>query len=571
MGYISKFKKIPYSFYVVLFIGLFFLAGECILATAHFLTHSSKFSTLANAESNYPKNPEEYLKIAVFGESAAAGYPSGKGFSKILEYEFKKIYPHTKIYIRNYAQPGYPFHRHQAEVLKHVIDKYDFFLIYAGNNEVNNYLDDCGYFRKIKYRDRKSFIPFREKSNLLNFLESKSRIYCLIKKAYNKFIKPYVKMRERNYYRHWRFKEFEPKRVLPEDEIVKISINFEKDIEEIARIATKYGKHVIISSVPTYETWKPFFSVQTPDLAQEDIELFKKNYEHGLFSYNQKDFELAIEYFLKAYKIDEHVAILNYMIGYSYLMLGDTKRGHQFLIRGIDDDGYPIRALSSLFNVAKKISDKYNNIHFADTIKNFEDLSDSTITYKELFYDLQHPNFLGHIIIAYNFLNKIAESEPVKFNRFKYNYFDLNSTDLNSLLKHYKKELSVSSKEESWDALMIARWHISIAALSAYPDDFLDFAKDYINYFFEESDKDANDKATRLIFLALVESGRIKGNSEKALTLVNQALNLSPDYVKEILYRKMALGDLIIDKFKEMGIFYSRQKKSFVFEKKANI
>jgi len=441
-------------------------------------------------------------------------------------------------------------------------------LIYAGNNEANNYLDDSGYFRKIQYRNNKTLAPFKKENNLSHFLESKSRIYCLIKKAHNKFVKPYVKAMRRNYYRYWRFEEFESTRVLPEDEIVKISINFEKEIEEIAGLARKYAKHIIISNVPTYETWKPFFSVKKLDLAKEDVELFEKDYDFGLLYYNQKDYKKAKEYFLKAYEIDGHVAILNYMIGYSYLTIGDTKRGHQFLIRGIDDDGYPIRALSPLSNIAKKISDKYDNIHFIDTIKNFQDLSDSTTTYKELFYDLQHPSLLGHIIIAYNFLNKIAEVEPDKFNYFQYNYFELNSADFNSLLKHYKKQLNIDDNEESWDALMIARWHISMAALSAYPDAFLNFAKDNIHLFFEKSDKDANDKATMLIFSALLESGRINSDIQKALMLVNQALKLSPDYVKEILYRKMALADLIIDKLNGIGIFYSHQKKSFILKNK---
>ena len=109
-------NRIVYLIFVFTAVISFFLAVELILAGMYGLTHNQKLSTLINEDLEYPKKPKEYFKIAIFGGSAALGYNSERGFCDILSYELRKRYPDIKFYIKNYAQCGYPFHRHQVEI-----------------------------------------------------------------------------------------------------------------------------------------------------------------------------------------------------------------------------------------------------------------------------------------------------------------------------------------------------------------------------------------------------------------------------------------------------------------------
>jgi tetratricopeptide (TPR) repeat protein len=253
------------------------------------------------------------------------------------------------------------------------------------------------------------------------------------------------------------------------------------------------------------------------------------------------------------------------MLGSSYLMIKDIKKGREFLQKSVDDDGFPARALSSLREIEKSVSKKYDSLSFADSVENFYNLLDTKASYKELFSDFQHPSFLGHIIIANNFLCKILELEPFKSNPFNKDCLNLDSADLKSLVIHYKKELKVTDEDESRNALMIARWHIGMAEVSAYPEDFLNAAQEYVSKFYEKSNKSLDDEVMKLVFSALIESQK-DGDQQKALNLINQAQELSPTHVNDILYNKrLGTGELFIDAFNKKGIFYASNKKTFVF------
>lgn len=570
-------KKLLYNIvFLLVSVGLLFLIGEVILAAAYNLTHNSKFSTLVSKDTVYPKDPEGYLKIAIFGGSSAGGHNSERGFFDILKYELEKRYPEFKFYIKNYAKCGHPFHRHEAEILKAVIDKYDFFLIYAGHNEVANYLDDIGYFRTAKYKNQKTLIPFKvddRKRLFISFLESKSRIYAVLKKIRNKFarfIEPYIKSSPKRdrVFQCKGFKEFDSSKVIPDNRITEININFRKDIEEIAKLANKHKKCVIISSVPINEGLKPFFSVHNPGLTGKEMEIFQANYERGLECYERNEFGKAISYFLAANEIDEHVAILNYTIGYSYLMTGEAQKGREFLLQSAEDDGFPRGALSSLGAIERSVSSNHDSLYFVDSVENFRNLLDRGITYKELFSDYNHPSLLGHIIIANNFLRKMSEIEPFRSHHLNQNYLDLDSADLKSLLLHYKKVLKVSDKDESQTAFMISRWYMSMTLFSSYPEYISDIAEDYLNKFYEKSDKNSIDRVTMLLFMALIEGERKNKNCEKALNLANQAQELSPGHTRSILYRNLCTGELIVDRLNKFGIFYSDAEKAFYLKYK---
>lgn len=562
-------KIILYSICFLITLVVVLLSGELFLSLAYKLTHHSIFSNLASVEKKYPAGPQNYIKIAVFGGSEAAGYNSEVGFTEILEYELKKRYPNLKFFIKNYAANSCTFHRSQAEVLKSVISKYDFFIVYAGNSEAWNYLDDVGYFRTGKYKNKKETPRpadlLNNKVTLLNFLETKSRIYAVIQRLRLKFLKPHIKSKIKSDEIHISkvFSEFELSKTLPEDEILKIGINFKNDLEEIGRLADKYKKCVIILSIPINETCKPFFSAHRSGLSVKELEVFQKNYEQGLELYNHREFKRAIPYFLTANEIDSHVAILNYLLGYSYLMTKDIEKAHQFLIRSSDEDGLPVRALTSLRQIQKAISEKYASIDFIDIFQVFQELFNKGIKYSELINDVHHLSLLGHSIIANNLLYKLSRQDPFESYPNRYRSLDYKFADTSSLVSYYKKELNITNLNESQNAFNISRWYISMASLTAYPEDFLDAAQEALNEYYEMSNKTLNDKITIYVFQSLIECKRKNADLEKAVSLVNQAIELSPIYTYNLLSKTLGTGQLILDELNKNGVYFSGKDGKF--------
>ncbi len=93
-----------YSAYLFLAVVLVVLFAELFLSVAYLVTGNSAFETLVKQDDHpYPDNPGEYVKVAIFGESAAAGWGAERNFSDIIDYELKKNCPKLKFYVRNYA------------------------------------------------------------------------------------------------------------------------------------------------------------------------------------------------------------------------------------------------------------------------------------------------------------------------------------------------------------------------------------------------------------------------------------------------------------------------------------
>ncbi|MGH9857236.1 MAG: hypothetical protein ACRD4B_05270, partial [Acidobacteriota bacterium] len=132
------------------------------------MTNGRRCASMKN--STYPSsNAEQYLKIAVVGGSAAAGLNAERSFVDFMEYELKRNLS-GPVYVKNFAASGYPFHRYEAEIIKNVIEDYDIFLIYEGNNEATNYIDDSGYFRKEEFKNARELrpLPDSQKDSLLH-------------------------------------------------------------------------------------------------------------------------------------------------------------------------------------------------------------------------------------------------------------------------------------------------------------------------------------------------------------------------------------------------------------------
>jgi len=461
------------------------------------------------APSNYPSDPEQYVKLAIFGESSVVGHNAERPFEAILRLELAKQFPDKRIYIRNYGRAAFPFHTYEAEILRTNLHRYDILLIYAGHNDVHPYLDETGYWRKPEFKHARMFVrqPGDELTTLTRLLDSHSRIFALLV-HYQRKRSQELEASHGGAKRDLHFSEFETQGVLPPEEFKKIEIHFKEDMDEAVRLATRYNKQIIISSVPSFEEWKPFFSVRGKDSSGLANEVFLTNYRNGLEKFNEKKFSEALVLFQKAREIDEHVAIISYYIGMCETALDHKQTAREYLREAMVEDGFPARALYSLYDISRSIAQNSpEHVHFVDTIATFHNLIDRGYSYDDLFADFQHPSFMGQIVIGLNFLCEILKLEPFKSDG-RGKCTDASTADIRGLTQGYWSELGLTPMDIAKTAFDSATWHYSLSSISAYPDVFLDRAERRMNRFYENSGKGPNEQQYFNYFLEMIKQPR---------------------------------------------------------------
>jgi tetratricopeptide (TPR) repeat protein len=498
--------------------------------------------------SDYPSNPDDYIKIAIFGESAAQAYGAEKGFEAVLGYDLPKCYPNRKFYIRNYAHAGFTFHGHQAEIAKANMPRYDILLIYAGHNEHHVYLDRIGYFRKPEFKHFRTVrtTPGDDLSLLGRILDYHSRIYALIVRYKQEKLDAAIEKAGGSEARQL-FPEFAGEGVLPPGERQKIDGRFRQDLEELARLAEKYGKQVIIMSVPSNESWKPMFSVLSKALPEDKLKAWRHEYFEGLSLYREGKYAQALAHCQNALAIDRGVAILNYLTGMTYRALGNAGESKRFLRLAIDTDGLPIRAPGSLFTIAKSVADNSLNVHYCDMNAIFEKLVDRGSGWEELFVDIQHPTLAGHVVIALGFLGKIAELEPLKNPGDLISQVDFDTVSLGDLLWLYRKQLAISPTDDQTAAEQRISWFYGTSNMSAYPEEFFEQAERELALYHKKYEGSSEAEAYYARVVAMFQAKkdwRVEAHNNMANTLANagktdeaiehyqQALRLKPDYAE---------------------------------------
>ena len=555
-----------YSVYLIVSVLGILLFMELSLAVAHAITDDHRLGTLKGSTPG--DLPEDVLKIALFGGSSAAAYNTVVGTEVALKGQLREGYPGLKFHITNFARNGASFHGHQAEIMKSVIDDYDVFLIYAGHNEATNYLRGICYRRDPALTCEK-YLPYQPaKSGPIEWIRTHSRIIAITSKINTKYIEPHVPSGDSAdvaLYRPPRPQLFEPEKAVPPWVRKAIDDNFEADLRELAELAEKKGKTIIIFSVPSHDGYMPSFSTHRDGLAVEELNAFDDTYRRGLDKFERGDFEGAIEDFLIANNIDDQTSILNYMLGRSYLNLGDASRGRQYIRISIDNDGVLLRSPSSLHRISESVASEYSSVHYVDIVRQFEKALDNGVSIDDLFMDFQHPNAIGHIIIARNFLSAMSKLEP--FKSFPLPAENLDPENLRQELSSYGAPPWVERRMSFYRA----RWHISLAQGFADPSALLNEATRHITDFYENTEKTPADEVLTILVRALIAAEG--SDSDEAVKLANQAAKISPGDVQDFLSGRINLDgrDLTGDwnlRFRYYWLDYSTEENEFILMNK---
>ena len=128
--------------YPILYLIIAILFIEIFIRILNFIFKFRIF-TFSKTNKYYPIFPKRYIKIAIFGGSAAAGYSANINFASIIENELFKLKTKKKIpYIMNFAASGQPLYKGQSIIAKKFIKYFDLIIVYSGNNENQWYVQE---------------------------------------------------------------------------------------------------------------------------------------------------------------------------------------------------------------------------------------------------------------------------------------------------------------------------------------------------------------------------------------------------------------------------------------------
>jgi hypothetical protein len=180
---------------------------------------------------------------------------------------------------------------------------------------------------------------------------------------------------------------------------------------------------------------------------------------------------------------------------------------------------------------------------------------------EDLFVDVCHPSFLGHVITGQVFLAKLLELEPFSNWSTDDPPIVTASTDWRELADHLYREMGVTPEDEAVAIAGNILWYFDITHFFAYPDRCVAEIQKLIRRLEEVC---GEQKMARTF--AAVSRARLAiraNDKETSLREINRALAVSPRHLETIMELK-AWNHFVGDEFEQAGIHYSASDKAFM-------
>ncbi|MHC4587158.1 MAG: tetratricopeptide repeat protein, partial [Planctomycetota bacterium] len=197
--------------------------------------------------------------------------------------------------------------------------------------------------------------------------------------------------------------------------------NYQDNIEDIRRIASKSGSKIIFCTVGSnLKDSPPFSSMHKLELTPAEIEKWDEIYRQGGEYELQGDYDSAIERYLEATKIDDRYADLQFRLGRCYWTAAEYEKARERYILARELDTLRFRADTRINNIIRDVAagKTTEGIYLTDAIEVFEKNSPHAIPGQELFYEHVHLNFRGNYFLAkavFEQVEKILPPNLVKF------------------------------------------------------------------------------------------------------------------------------------------------------------
>jgi tetratricopeptide (TPR) repeat protein len=343
------------------------------------------------------KSPDT-IRIFIFGESAAMGDPEPAfGFGRILQVLLRDAMPGKRIEVLNVAVTAINSHVIR-EIARDCVDKQgDYWLVYAGNNEV------VGPFGAgTVFGDQVPGLAFIRANLALKNLRLGQLLDALRQKVSSKRAAPET----------WAGMEmFLQQQVSADDpRMQRVYEHFESNLRDILRFGQESGAQVLVGSVPVnLKDCPPFASRHRGGLTPAQRADWDRLFQAGVTLELKSDTASALTNYLQATRLDDRFAELWFRMGRCQLASGNTAEARKSFERARDLDTLRFRADSRVNEIIGKVAGdpKPHGVSRIDTASVLAEKSPKGLVGEEMLYEHVHPDFAGNYWIARAFAEQI--------------------------------------------------------------------------------------------------------------------------------------------------------------------
>jgi tetratricopeptide (TPR) repeat protein len=346
------------------------------------------------------EKPPNTHRIFILGASAAQGTPEpAYGFGRFLQKMLEDKYPQANFEIINTAMTAINSHVVLPMAKDCARHDPDLFIVYLGNNEVNGpygiaTLYNLPLTNLTLIRTAIALKAARVGQLLNDLLESLG----LLQNAREEWLGLTM---------------FMDKQVRADSpRLQAVYRNFQTNLQDIRRAALRSCGRIVFCTVGSNLKDSPPFACghradRTPGQLKEWEDIYRQGTEHE----SKGDYINAIEYYLRAAKIDETYADLQFRLGNCYLAVSEYENARLRYIRARDFDALRFRADTRINDVIRSVAAARaaDGVRLVDAVKVFEKGSPHSIPGEELFYEHVHLNFRGNYLLAEEILKQVEQ------------------------------------------------------------------------------------------------------------------------------------------------------------------
>jgi tetratricopeptide (TPR) repeat protein len=347
--------------------------------------------------------PADTVRLFVLGESAALGDPDPDfSFGRILEVLLRDRFPTARFEVINAAMTAINSHAILPIARACARAEGDFWIVYAGNNEVIGPYGAGTVFGSPTppWGVIRANLAFRS-TRLGQVLEQTLR-------RLRPDSRPVDAWQGMELFLDRQVRREEPR-------MARVYHHFEKNLDAIVRLGLRSGARVIVSTVASnLRDCAPFGSQHRPGLAGGALQQWEEAYRVGAEREKAGQIREALEAYAEAAKVDDQYAELWYRMGRCHLALDRGPEARRCLIRARDQDTLRFRADSRLNEIVRGCVSNQpgGTVRLVDGEAMLDRQSPNGILGWEFLHEHVHFTFAGNYQLALAVADQVADQLP---------------------------------------------------------------------------------------------------------------------------------------------------------------
>lgn len=321
------------------------------------------------------------------------------GFGRMLEILLSARYPDKKFEVVNLAVTAINSHV-ILPIAQDSIDKgADFWIVYAGNNEV------VGPFGAGS--------AFGRGSTHLGLIRAS---IALKQWRVGQFLQQFRYAVEDNPDASWggmeMFLPYQLRKAAPE--MAAVYSHFKTNLRDIIRAGERAGAAILLCTVAANaRDCAPFASLHRTDLSAAEREEWEEIYQAGVQFQSRQQWNLALEQYKSALQIDPEFADAHFRIATVYGALEDWNSARRHFLMAKEHDALRFRADLQINDAIRTVAAENSSfVHLLDVAKKLDAQSRHGIAGDEFFLEHVHLNFSGNYQVARLLAERIAKMLP---------------------------------------------------------------------------------------------------------------------------------------------------------------